>query len=111
MSKVLDQVGHFAQGVSVVLPWGWLPPWAAAPISSSTALFWRELSQLRRSNGLRQWKAQRGFTPKTYREAGFAWAGGIWVTWHLADRLLDILFGGLGGLAFGLLIHFLFEGP
>jgi hypothetical protein len=98
VSQVLDQLAHAGQGASVVLPHLFLRPCIASPISGGVALFWRELSQLRRSNGFKQWNIDReeGFP---YGKATESW----WVLWHIGDRLLDIAFGGVGGLIVGLL--------
>ena len=85
--QALDQTAHFGQGIAVVLPWVWLPPLAAGPISAGVAMFWRELTQLRRSDDF-----------KNPREGQTTWEA-----WHLTDRIVDIAFGTLGGLVVGVL--------
>ena len=88
-SPVWDQVGHAAQGASVVLPHFVLRNRVvASTLSGGIALFWRELSQLRRSNGFKEWKAGESTDP---------W----YVAFHLGDRLLDVAFGAIGGAVLG----------
>jgi hypothetical protein len=99
MSQALDQFAHFGQGVSIVLPWAFpLPPVVAGGLSGGIGLFWRELSQLRRSNGMKEWKRIYNIStpPPTYRQT--------WELWHMNDRLLDMLFGAVGGAAVGIAI-------
>jgi hypothetical protein len=99
MSQALDQFAHFGQGVSIALPWALpIPPVVAGGLSGGIGLFWRELSQLRRSNGFKQWKADRKLDLESE---------GWWKLWHMKDRILDITFGVLGGLAIGAVVGFL----
>jgi len=95
LKQVRDQSLHALQGALVVLPLGVLTPEIGGPISAGTALFWVELSQLRRSNGFKNWK-QLAFGID--RTNPWEWAvRNIWEYWHLRDRLMDIGFGTLGG--------------
>jgi hypothetical protein len=99
MSQALDQFAHFGQGVSIALPWALpIPPALSGALSGGIGLFWRELSQLRRSNGFKHWKAARRLNEKH---------AGWWELWHMNDRILDITFGVLGGLVVGAVMGFL----
>jgi hypothetical protein len=110
MSQVVDQFAHFGQGVSIALPWAFpLPPVVAGGLSGGIGLFWRELSQLRRSNGFKQWKAElERWRNRTKIADGTEYQmiffPSTWELWHMNDRLLDILFGVVGGAAVGIAI-------
>jgi hypothetical protein len=94
IQDVIDQTAHVLQGAAIVLPFLFLRPVIAAPLSAFVGMFWRELTQLRRSERFKAWKMDRPYPSEKW-----------WVAWNMTDHLVDLAFGTLGGLIVGLIIR------
>lgn len=97
----IDHSLHALQGALVVLPFALVGKvaWWSCIVAALIMGLLREIDQLRRSNGFKEWKD----AVKLFQGGGMDLLDAIISAsnrglWHMKDRSLDILFHGVGGL-------------